>query len=98
MARQVVHMVWLKTKDEATDQQINDWITHAQDLKGIPGVVSVQAGRNFTKRTEHQVGLIIVFQDKSFMDGYLPHPVHKGFTEKYGNPIVAKSNAFDFEA
>lgn len=40
----VVHMVWIKTKAEATPEQVNAIITGVNELKVIPGVISAEAG------------------------------------------------------
>lgn len=41
----VVHMVWVKVKPTATEDDINNFFEHSAMLKAIPGVISVGGGR-----------------------------------------------------
>jgi hypothetical protein len=40
----VTHMVWMKIRDDATEEQIKFWIEKTAMLRDIPGVIKVEAG------------------------------------------------------
>ena len=40
----LIHMVWFKCKEDATQEQMQALINGAQMLRNIPGVVDVKAG------------------------------------------------------
>lgn len=41
----VVHMVWIKTKEDVGTEKVNAIVAGVDELKHIPGVVSVEAGK-----------------------------------------------------
>ena len=40
----VVHIVWIKTKEASTQEQINAIVTGVKELEAISGVLSAEAG------------------------------------------------------
>jgi hypothetical protein len=118
-------MVWMKVKEDTTEDQMKNWIESAKMLRDIPGVLKVEAGkfhrefrdqfikilllindsnlhnlicsgRNFTTRTDHQLGLLVFLKDKEALSNYATHPIHLKFIEVAANDIKVVANAFDF--
>ena len=72
-------------------------------LKGlqavVPGIASLTVGSNFSDRNKgYTHGLIVRFQDRAALDGYIPHPAHREVVEKLIRPIVEDVLAVDFES
>lgn len=77
----VRHIVAVKYKDEATEEQIQQVTKAFRGLQDkIPGIVSFEDGVN-NSREERNNGFthvyLVTFEDANARDEYLPHPEHK---------------------
>jgi len=71
-------------------------------LKDIPGVLQFHIGKMVPSHRpvveqSYQVGLNLIFTNKTAQDDYQAHPLHVEFVEKYVKPLVAKVVVYDFE-
>lgn len=94
----VCHMVWLKFRDDARDDQVDGLLADAAQLAGkIPGLVSICAGRNFTDRAEgYNAGLLAILKDKSALPVYAQHPAHEAYAARL-RELASAVKALDFE-
>jgi hypothetical protein len=74
----VNHMVWIKFHSGLGEPQI---AAHLQALRllqdRVPGVRSLNLGRNFTDRANGFThGLCVILDDKPALAAYGPHPYH----------------------
>lgn len=70
-------------------------------LKPIPGVLHYHVGRMVPSHRpvvdqSYQVGLNLVFPDKSTQDAYQVHPLHVEFVEKVFKKVCRKVTVYDF--
>ena len=95
----VEHLVILKFKPEATQQQIDEFIENAQGLRDrIDGVVDLSVGTNFTARSKgYTHGVCVRFRNQAALEQYLPHPDHVEVVEKYIKPILEDIVVLDYE-
>ena len=97
----VEHIVLLKLKSEATEQQIQT-LTDAllKMADEIPGIEEISAGMNNSpegKSEGFNYGFIVRFSNQEARDAYLPHPVHHQVAGEYLRPIVDDVLVFDYE-
>ncbi len=79
------HVVLLKPKAEVSQAEIATALEHVQALQqAIPGIVSVQAGKNLNASNNqgYTHGFIIQFENEEIFKGYAPHPAHKPVSEE----------------
>lgn len=74
----VNHMVWIRFRPEIDDARI---AAHASALRAlqqrVPGVQSLNLGRNFTERANgYNFGLSVILDDKAALQAYAVHPYH----------------------
>jgi len=99
----VSHVVicWLKSPgDEAARQRIID---ASQDLRKIPGVVSVTAGHPIPSTrpvvdSSYDVGIIITFRDEAALRAYETNSIHVKARNEILRPLTAKLVIYDFDA
>ena len=48
-AKEVVHLILLKVKETATDEQMKNFTDGAKSLVDIPGVLKVSTGKSFAE-------------------------------------------------
>jgi hypothetical protein len=82
----VKHLVLVELKDGVGDADIQQAIDDLQALKGeIPGLLTVDAGRNFTDRAgNYNFAAVMTLEDKDALAGYGPHPAHQAVAGKLG--------------
>jgi hypothetical protein len=82
----VKHLVLLEPKAGVSDTRIQQALDQAAGLKGgVPGVLEVSSGKNFTDRAGNIAWAIIVDLDsKESLAGYGPHPVHQELAKLLG--------------
>ncbi|NQV60290.1 MAG: Dabb family protein [Alphaproteobacteria bacterium] len=82
----VKHMVLVELKDGVTDEQIQAAVDDLRALKGqIPGLLEVDAGRNFTDRAgNYNFAAVMTLESKEALAGYGPHPAHQAAAGKLG--------------
>lgn len=95
----VEHLVILKFKQDATQQQIDEFTVNAKGLRDkIDGVVDLTVGANFTDRSQGFThGVCVRFRDRAALEQYLPHPDHVHVVENYIKPIVDDIVVLDYE-
>ena len=95
----VEHLVILKFKEDATQEQLDDFLEDVRELRTkIDGVVDLTAGPNFTDRSQGFThGVCVRFADRSALERYLPHPAHVEVVEKRIKPIVDDLIVVDYE-
>ena len=102
----VDHVVLLKVKSEATDQQIQALIDGVNALIRIDGVLSVSIGKVFVEewmadRTKgHTYALRVRLQDKQALHRYQEDEGHKKLLKEVVAPILSElpPTAVDFES
>ncbi len=75
----VEHIVILKFNEQTTLEQQTEAIQRLKSLKQeIPGIVDIQAGFNFSERSQgFEVGLTVRFEDRQALEVYGPHEKHQ---------------------
>lgn len=75
----VEHMVILKFGPETSAEQKDQAIQKLKRLKqDIPGIMDLQAGYNFSERSQgFEIGLTVRFDSKESLEVYGPHPKHQ---------------------
>ena len=74
-----VHMFAFRWKPGVTEKQKLRVATEILGLQGkIPGLVETAVGLNISPRGQgYELGGVMKFTDKAFLDSYGPHPVHQ---------------------
>jgi len=85
-----VHTVFFTMAPDSSDTQIQGFVHDCHEmLKRVPTVTKFEAGRRDTLSTrefnevEFDVGLVVRFEDKAGLDGYIDDPAHVELVEKY---------------
>ena len=102
----VDHLVLLKVKSDATDQQIQTLIDGVNELIRIDGVLSVSIGKVFVEewmadRTKgHTYALRVRLQDKQSLHRYQEDEGHKRLLKEVVAPILSElpPTVVDFES
>ena len=103
----VEHIVLLKVKDNATDEQTRAMIDGVNALIGIEGVLSVSIGKIFVEqewmadRTRgHNYALRVRLEDREALHRYQEDEGHKRLLKETIAPILAElpPTAVDFES
>ena len=92
-------LVWLKLSGSPTYRK--QIIDESHQLKKIPGVISVNAGRSLVSDraiVDHSfdVGIDIAFETTEELNYYLTHPDHVQFVERI-KPLVEKIVVYDIK-
>ena len=95
----LLHVVSLKFKDSATQEQIKEVEVAFRALKDkIPGIVSLEWGTNVSPE-KHDKGFthcwVLSFKSAKDRDAYLVHPEHKKFGALLG-PVLGDVMVIDF--
>ena len=98
----VSHVVicWLKSPgDEAARQRIID---ATQELRKIPGVVTVTAGRPIPSTrpvvdSSYDVGIVITFKDEAALRAYETNPIHVKARNEVLRPLAGRIVIYDFD-
>jgi hypothetical protein len=95
----VEHVVLFKLTPDATGEQKQRAIAELKSLKEkIPGIVDLSVGLNFSERNQgFELGLVVRFTDRAALEGYLPHPAHRGCVDQFIAPIKADVIVVDYE-
>lgn len=75
----IIHMVMFKFGATTTEQQMQECMHKAVDLKNhISGIEQIVVGRNFSHRSHgFQIGLTVFFTNQQALEQYGPHPKHQ---------------------
>ncbi len=82
----IKHLVLVELKEGVTDADMGEALDGLYALKGqIPGLLTVDAGRNFTDRGgNYNFAAVMTLADKEALAGYGPHPAHQAAAGKLG--------------
>jgi Stress responsive A/B Barrel Domain len=75
----ITHAVLLQPKATTTNDEITTILNHVKELQqAIPGIISVQAGKNISDYNQgYTYGFIMQFIDIKYLKDYAPHPAHQ---------------------
>ncbi|MBI3467291.1 MAG: Dabb family protein [Planctomycetes bacterium] len=95
----IEHVVLFKVKAGTHAASVKAMVEGLKGLKTrVPGIVDLSVGANFTDRNKGFThGLIVRFQDKAALEGYLPHPAHQEVVQGCIRPIIEDVIALDYE-
>ena len=100
-ARPVGHLVicWLKEPGHPAHRQ--RVIEASQELRRIPGVISVEAGEMLPSErpvvdSSYDIALYIVFSDEQALRAYDSHPIHRQLVEQVVKPLVGRYVVYDY--
>lgn len=82
---QLVQFLVFDLKPEVTAEEREELLKATRALEQIPGVISVRLGTTLANppTRRYQLGCIIYYADIKAREGFLPHPIHRDFAEKY---------------
>ncbi|EGC29740.1 hypothetical protein DICPUDRAFT_42455 [Dictyostelium purpureum] len=96
MARQSLeHILFMQLKEDMTEAEFKKLTDCIEELKGLPGVLNISFGKNFSDRSGgYNYGYRVLFDSKEALDIYGPHPIHERFKSllnevRTGAPLVA---------
>jgi stress responsive alpha/beta barrel protein len=96
----IKHMVLLRAKPEATQEQISPAFRELAGLKDlIPGLMDFAGGPYSSPEglnAGYTHGFVMTFESAASRDVYLPHPEHER-VKAIVRPLVDSVIAFDFE-
>lgn len=95
----IKHIVHLKYKDDATEQQVEEAVQAFVDLQNkIPSIAAFEWGENDSTEG-HDKGLthsfVLTFKDENAREQYLFHEAHLGLINKYA-PLFADAVVMDY--
>ncbi len=74
----IQHLVWLKQKETASEEEIELLLSQIRELDALDGVISITAGSNFTDRANGFTHAVTVtLRDKDALEYYLTSPEHQ---------------------
>eukprot|EP01132_Coremiostelium_polycephalum_P002370 gene2370-2932_t len=82
----VEHMLLMHLKDDLSDDELKVIHDKIQDMRTIPGVITISFGKNFDKNLEssgkiYNYGYRVLFRDEKDLDVYQAHKYHEEFKE-----------------
>lgn len=93
----VTHMILVRLKEEATEDQKVALVDALKALKDIPGVLTCTAGQNVSQRNDgYTIGCAMVFDTQASLDAYAPHPLHQKMIQENLRPIMANVTFCDY--
>jgi hypothetical protein len=95
----IEHIVLFKVKVGTSPESVAAMVAGLRGLRSVvPGIVDLSVGANFSDRSKGFThGLVVRFQDRAALDGYIPHPAHREVVEKLIRPITEEVLAADYE-
>ena len=93
------HIVLVKTKDGATQEQLEELCNNVKLLNSIPDVLAAYSGRNLLPTTiTHGFNRYIYVQlyGQQSLKPYLENSIHRDSVTRYLHPIRLASVALDF--
>ncbi len=91
----IEHVVLLKVKSNASDDELKAFVEGVQSLKAIPGVISITVGSTFVeewmpdRRNGHTHTLSCRLESKDALRIYQDHPLHEKVKKESIVPILA---------
>jgi len=95
----IEHIVLFKIKADTPAEAVAAMTDGLKGLKArVPGIVDISVGPNFSDRNKGFThGLVVRFQDRAALDGYIPHPAHREVVEQLIRPITEDVLAMDYD-
>ncbi|MCA0993282.1 MULTISPECIES: Dabb family protein [Bacillales] len=95
----IEHVVLFKFSEETTVEQKEEGMRRLIKVKDkIPGIVDIQAGNNFSDRSQgFESGLTVRFESKEALESYGPHPAHQEVVAYLKEIGMSDVLALDFE-
>jgi hypothetical protein len=94
----IEHLVFMKLKEDTSNEKIEALIRALKSLVSLPGVVDITAGRNFTDRGKgFNFALRVTLTDRAALEKYGPCPEHQRVKEEHIIPILEDILAIDYE-
>ncbi|KMM36155.1 Dabb family protein [Guptibacillus hwajinpoensis] len=95
----IEHVVLFKFSNETTKEQKEEGMSRLIQVKDkIPGIVDIQAGTNFSDRSQgFESGLTVRFESKEALEAYGPHPAHQDVVAYLKEIGMTEVLALDFE-
>ena len=78
------HIVWLKKKDDCSQQQMQVLLEEVCSLTNvISQIQSINSGTNITDRADgYTHGIIVTVADQQALEAYISHPAHVAIGKK----------------
>jgi hypothetical protein len=95
----VEHLVLIKPKPGISAEQMDQLVEGARSLgeAGIPGVLALSAGINFSRRNAgYLCALRVLMRDRDALATYADHPAHRAYVEVL-DALTADRIIADFE-
>jgi len=97
------HVVLAWFKDSVSQAEIDAIRARSLELRAIPGILSIQAGRALPSRRpivddSFDLGLVMSFASESAMQAYLADPRHRQFVTRYVKDQVQRLVVYDIVA
>ncbi len=95
----IEHVVLFKFSEETTKEQKEEGMRRLTRVKeSIPGIVDIQAGNNFSERSQgFESGLTVRFETKEALEAYGPHPAHQEVVSYLKEVGMKETLALDFK-
>lgn len=98
----VNHIILLWLKDPSNLKQQQQIIDATRSLEQIPGVINIRVGTVMSSKRpivddSFNIGIHMLFADKSAMQQYVNHPEHTKTVSSAIMPFVEKILIYDFE-
>ncbi|MBN8209195.1 Dabb family protein [Bacillus sp. NTK071] len=95
----IEHVVLFKFTNETTKEQKEEGMKRLIQVKDkIPGIVDIQAGNNFSDRSQgFESGLTVRFESRDALEAYGPHPAHQEVVAYLKEIGMTEVLALDFE-
>ena len=94
----VVHLVSFKYRPDVDAAARDDHRARLRALADIEGVLDLKVGEDFIRSVRsYDTGLLVLFRDRSALDGYATHPRHQPVAQ-HGRDLSESIVAVDFDA
>ena len=95
----IEHIVLFKVKAGTAPDAVTAMLAGLKGLQSVvPSIVGLSVGANFSDRSKGFThGLVVRFQDKAALDGYIPHAAHREVVDKFIRPITEDVLAVDYD-
>ncbi|MGA9290798.1 MAG: Dabb family protein [Anaerobacillus sp.] len=95
----IEHVVLFKFSEQTTKEEKEEGMRRLTKVKeSIPGIVDIQAGNNFSERSQgFESGLTVRFESKEALEAYGPHPAHQEVVSYLKEIGMQDTLALDFE-
>jgi hypothetical protein len=93
----IVHMVCFKYKPEVDAATRTEHVSRLRPLWDIDGILDLKVGEDILHLgRSFDSGLVVLFRDRSALDGYATHPRHEPVA-KWGASLCERVVSVDFE-